>query len=113
MTMNGILEPREAPLADWLKARSYPEYRIQQIRAALYGHRVESWDDMTSLPKRMRAELAESFSLWTTRIAAHRQARDGTEKLLLELSDGGRTECVLLPGRARWSLCISTQVVCA
>ncbi len=113
MTLPGIFEPHPAPLADWLRAHGYPAYRVQQIRAALYGRRVENWDDMTSLPKGMRAELAESFSLWTTQIAAHRRASDGTEKLLLELFDRGRMECVLLPGRARWSICISTQVGCA
>ncbi|MHB0956423.1 MAG: 23S rRNA (adenine(2503)-C(2))-methyltransferase RlmN [Pirellulaceae bacterium] len=113
MTMHGIFEPDPAALTDWLQARHYPEYRVRQIRAEIYGRRVEHWDEMTSLPKRMRAELAESFALWTTQIVAHRQATDGTEKLLLELSDHGRVECVLLPGRTRWSICISTQVGCA
>jgi 23S rRNA (adenine2503-C2)-methyltransferase len=111
--MNGIFEPTEDALAGWLQERGYPAYRAQQIRYWLYGQRVEGWDDMTSLPKSMRVELAESFALWTTRIAAHRRAADGTEKLLLELSDHGHIECVLLPGRQRWSICISTQVGCA
>ena len=113
LTMNGIFEPTEDALAGWLQERGYPAYRLQQIRYWLYGQRVEGWDDMTSLPKSMRVELAESLALWTTRIAAHRRAADGTEKLLLELSDHGHIECVLLPGRQRWSICISTQVGCA
>jgi 23S rRNA (adenine2503-C2)-methyltransferase len=111
--MNGIFEPAADALALWLQQQGYPAYRLEQIRYWLYGQRVERWDDMTSLPKRMRTELAESFALWTTRIAAHRRAADGTEKLLLELSDHNCIECVLLPGRARWSICISTQVGCA
>lgn len=41
-------------------------------------------------------------------------APDGTEKLLLELSDGAKVEAVLLPmRRERYTLCVSTQVGCA
>jgi 23S rRNA (adenine2503-C2)-methyltransferase len=111
--MNPIFDPQEVALAEWLQAHGQPRYRIGQVRAALYGHRVGDWSEITSLPKTLRAALSESFALWTTRVAAQRQATDGTQKLLLELSDGGRIECVLLPGRTRWSICISTQVGCA
>jgi 23S rRNA (adenine2503-C2)-methyltransferase len=111
--VGSVFEPNDEWLADWLAQRGYPAYRLRQIRYGLYARRVDSWQDMTSLPKSMRSELAESLPLWTTRIAAHHQAGDGTQKLLLELRDGGRIECVLLPGRRRWSICISTQVGCA
>ncbi len=54
------------------------------------------------------------FQIWTTRVAARRQANDGTEKLLLELADGERIECVLLrDDREHCAVCISTQVGCA
>lgn len=113
LSMNPIFDPNEAALAEWLQTQGQPRYRIGQIRAALFGHRVSDWGGITSLPKTLRAALAESFALWTTHLVAQRQAADGTRKLLLELSAGGRIECVLLPGRARWSICISTQVGCA
>ncbi len=112
-TMTGIFEPSVDALAAWLAARGQAAYRAEQIRHELYHRRVSRWDEMTSLPKRLRTELGESLALWTTRVAAERRAADGTQKLLLELSDGGRIECVLLPGRRRWSICISTQVGCA
>jgi 23S rRNA (adenine2503-C2)-methyltransferase len=111
--MNPIFDPDDLALAQWLQAQGQPRYRIGQVRAALYGQRASEWGEISSLPKTLRAALAESFALWTTRVVAERQAADGTRKLLLELSDGGRIECVLLPGRARWSICISTQVGCA
>jgi 23S rRNA (adenine2503-C2)-methyltransferase len=58
--------------------------------------------------------LAGEFQIWTARIAAHRRASDGTEKLLLELADGQRIECVLLrDDRGHCAVCISTQVGCA
>jgi 23S rRNA (adenine2503-C2)-methyltransferase len=45
-------------------------------------------------------------------VVAHRRAADGTEKLLLELSDGQRIECVLIRDGPRRTICISTQVGC-
>jgi 23S rRNA (adenine2503-C2)-methyltransferase len=57
--------------------------------------------------------LAADFQIWSTRIAKHLQAEDGTEKLLLELKDGGLIECVLLRDGVRRTICISSQVGCA
>jgi len=110
--MNHILDPG-AELSSWLAERGYPAYRARQIRARLFAQRVESWEEMTDLPKKLRAELAESFDLWTTKIARHSVTEDGTEKLLLQLADGGRIECVLLRDGERRSICVSSQVGCA
>jgi 23S rRNA (adenine2503-C2)-methyltransferase len=67
---------------------------------------------MTDLPQTLRNELATDFSLWTSTVARHTQADDGTEKLLLTLADGGQIECVLLRDETRRTICISTQVGC-
>jgi len=68
---------------------------------------------MTDLPRDLRVGLEADFDLWTTSIAAHHRADDGTEKLLLALADGQRIECVLLRDGARRTVCISSQVGCA
>ncbi|MCU0961029.1 MAG: 23S rRNA (adenine(2503)-C(2))-methyltransferase RlmN [Pirellulaceae bacterium] len=109
----GVCDPGQEPLARWLAERGYPAYRLRQIQTELYLRRVASWSDMQSLPKALRAELADAFALFTSRVVAQRTSADRTQKLLLELWDGARIECVLLPGRRRWSICISTQVGCA
>jgi 23S rRNA (adenine2503-C2)-methyltransferase len=57
--------------------------------------------------------LAAEFHLWTTGVVRHQQAADGTEKLLLELADGRRIECVQLRDGPRRPICISSQVGCA
>lgn len=111
--MEHLLNLTQHELQTWLAARGYPPYRSGQIRKWLFKSRVEDFDSMSDLPKKLRAELAASFCLWTTRIAEHRQSEDGTEKLLLELADGGRIECVLLRDGHRRSICISSQVGCA
>ncbi len=45
-------------------------------------------------------------------VKARAVAGDGTTKLLLALADGARIESVLIPGRTRTTLCVSTQVGC-
>ncbi|MBM4088768.1 MAG: 23S rRNA (adenine(2503)-C(2))-methyltransferase RlmN [Planctomycetes bacterium] len=108
-----LLELSETQLSDWLAAHGYPRYRASQIRGGLFRNRVGSWEEMSDLPKEMRARLGGSFPLYGTRVAAHRCAADGTQKLLLTLAAGGQVECVLLPDGPRRSICISTQVGCA
>lgn len=91
-----------------------PGYRARQVWHWVFQRRCVGFEEMTDLPIALRAELAESCTLWTTSVAAHQVSRDGTEKLLLELADGHRVECVLLrQGPLRRTICISTQVGCA
>ena len=111
--LNHILEPDPQVLAAWLTEHGVPAYRAGQIRRWLFERRADTFDDMTDLPKELRAALAADFAIWTTKIAKHHRAADGTEKLLLELHDGHRIECVLLRDGPRRTICISTQVGCA
>lgn len=90
-----------------------PKFRAKQLREWIVQRRVDTFDAMTNLPKPLREKLAESARIWTTQIAKHTTADDGTEKLLLQLHDGGRIECVLLRDGDRRTICISTQVGCA
>jgi len=68
---------------------------------------------MTDLPASLRTQLAAAATIWTTTVVSHQLAADGTEKLLLELGDGERIECVLLRDGNRRTVCISSQVGCA
>ncbi|MCH2113509.1 MAG: 23S rRNA (adenine(2503)-C(2))-methyltransferase RlmN [Pirellulales bacterium] len=99
-------------LAAWSARRNLPRFRRQQLRHWLFKRRASDWAEMSDLPKSLRADLAGSLQLWTTQIVRHTHAADETEKLLLQLADGGQIECVLLRGRVRRTICISTQVGC-
>ncbi len=111
--MHHLLEPTTDSLSPWLAERGYPAYRAGQVRSWVFARRAGSFDDMTDLPRQVRGELAAEFSIFATRIARHSRADDGTQKLLLELADGGRIECVLLVDGPRRTICISSQVGCA
>ena len=107
-----VLDPSSG-LAAWLGQRGQPAWRAAAIGRWLHGRRAASFADMTDLPRDLRADLDADFQIWTTTIAVHKQADDGTEKLLLELADGQRIECVLLRDGDRRTVCISSQVGCA
>ncbi len=107
-----VLEPASG-LEAWLIARGQPAWRARSVHRWLFARRAESFADMTDLPQDLRPLLAAEFRIWTTTIVTHRRADDGTEKLLLELHDGQRIECVLLRDGPRRTVCISSQVGCA
>lgn len=109
---NHILNWDKATIQQWLKDRGYPAFRATQIWKWLFEGRADSFEDMTDLPKKLRQELSDSLLLWSSRVVTHLASEDGTEKLLLEMADGGRIECVLLREENRRSICVSSQVGC-
>jgi 23S rRNA (adenine2503-C2)-methyltransferase len=91
--------------------------RMQQIWQWLYVRGAPSFDAMTTLPKDLRAALAERFTLDRPEVAAEQVSVDGTRKWLLRLPgeiDGRphEVECVYIPEADRGTLCISSQVGC-
>jgi 23S rRNA (adenine2503-C2)-methyltransferase len=113
--MKHLLTLDRDELRRWLVEHEQAEFRARQIERWVYQGRVVSFDDMSDLPATLRAALKDEFRIWTTQVAAVHKAPDGTRKLVLQLADGGRIECVLLRDRdnARRTVCISTQVGCA
>lgn len=98
-----------------------PAYRVDQLLHWLYERRAASWDAMSNLPKQLREQLKEAYTLTTLQLARKQGSRDTTQKFLWRLGDGAFIESVLIPanpalyGEAsdRHTLCVSTQVGCA
>ena len=110
--MAHLLNAIDNSLVPWFQERSQGPYRVDQVRRWLFAQRAPDFQEMTDLPQSIRDELQRDFALWSTQIAQHTKAEDGTEKLLLTLVDGGQIECVLLRDEVRRTICISTQVGC-
>ena len=108
----GILDVPPETFRAWLAERRQPPMRANQIRRQVLVNRAESFDAMTDLPKELRAELARSFAVFSTRIERHLAAADGTHKLVLRLADDRMIECVLIQDEGRATACVSTQVGC-
>ena len=110
--MPHLLNHFDETLAASMQKLCLPKFRAGQIRNWLFKRRATAWQEMTDLPKPLRGELAHELQIWTTEILRHTKADDGTEKLLLQLADGGQVECVLLRDRVRRTICVSSQVGC-
>ena len=112
-----LREEIEAQFALW----EQPVYRVTQLLEWLYVRRATSWEAMTNVPKKLRAQLAENYSLQSLELVRKQGSRDITQKFLWKLADGAFIESVLIPanpalyGEAsdRHTLCVSTQVGCA
>jgi 23S rRNA (adenine2503-C2)-methyltransferase len=110
-------EELEAQFRAW----SQPAYRVAQLLEWLYVHRATQWEAMTNLPKALRDELRNHYSLTALVLVRKQGARDATQKFLWRLSDHSLIESVLIPANPalygepsdRHTLCVSTQVGCA
>jgi 23S rRNA (adenine2503-C2)-methyltransferase len=109
---SGLLDTPDPELRAWLAERDQPGMRVKQIRSWLLAKRAETFEQMSDLPKRLRADLADTFQPFSTKVERHLIAADDTHKLLLRLGDGGLIECVLIQEPPRRTACISTQVGC-
>ncbi len=105
------LTPKE--LKDFFAAVGEKRFRGDQLFEWVYGHMVENFDEMTTLPNYLRKKLnlyceLNSLSLVTTQTSP----RSGTRKYLFKTFDNQLIESVIIPEPKRITLCISTQVGC-
>jgi len=97
---------------------SQRKMRVQQLWHWLYFRGAQSFDDMTSISKGIRAELAQHFTVDRPEVVAEQISNDGTRKWLLRLPSGDNVEkaheveCVYIPETDRGTLCVSSQVGC-
>jgi 23S rRNA (adenine2503-C2)-methyltransferase len=111
-----------AALADALGAigiaPSQQKMRVQQIWHWLYVRGAQSFDQMTSVSKELRALLDEHYTLARPEVVAEQVSVDGTREWLIRLPGevpGERpheVECVYIPEADRGTLCLSSQVGC-
>lgn len=99
-------------------AHAQRKMRVQQLWHWLYFRGAQSFDDMTSISKGIRAELAQHFTVDRPEVVAEQISSDGTRKWLLRLPSGDNVqkahevECVYIPETDRGTLCVSSQVGC-
>ncbi len=99
-------------LAALLKSMGQPAFRAKQVYTWLHKG-VRSYEEMTNLPQKLRSDLAESYPIYAPRVVRRQESqKDGTIKLLWELSDGNCVETVLMRYHYGNTVCISTEVGC-
>jgi 23S rRNA (adenine2503-C2)-methyltransferase len=113
-----------------------PAYRAQQLFESLYRQRVQSTEQISTLPQQLREELKKlGISIGCPRIESKFTSSDGTVRYLIAYPDGQTVETVWMPegdggeagdgsdagdepvaGTKAWdraTICISSQVGCA
>ncbi len=99
-------------LQTWMKEQGEQPFRAKQVYQWIYRN-VQSFDEMTNVGKSLREKLSADFTLDGVQLVAHSGSeKDGSEKLLVALSDGNMIESVLMFHDYGTSLCVSTQVGC-
>ena len=97
----------------YIKDAGLPNFRISQVKDAIFKRGISSWDEATSLPADLREKLKQDRPLLSFKVAKIVCSdRDKVAKALLTLKDGYQIETVLLKPQDTWSVCVSSQVGC-
>lgn len=129
-----------AELASLVEDMDEPAYRTQQILESVYRQRVESVEQISTLPQSLRVRLTEKgIAVGMPHIEQRFVSQDGTVRYLIACADGETVEAVWMPegdggesgegagdsevgdsqnklaarGWGRATICISSQVGCA
>ena len=131
-----VLGMDRAELVSLMDTLSEPAYRANQVLDAVYRHRVDSIENISTLPLPLRTKLAESgLSIGLPSIEKRFLSVDGTVRYLIGFPDGQSVETVWMPegdggesddateainrlesagrGWNRATICVSSQVGCA
>jgi 23S rRNA (adenine2503-C2)-methyltransferase len=131
---NALLGLDRRELSAMMENEGQPAYRAQQIAEAVYRQRVDSVEEISTLPQQLRAKFVKkNISVGLPKIERQFVSQDGTVRYLMEFADGQSVETVWMPegdggeagdgteagdadrsrGFDRATICVSSQVGCA
>ncbi len=98
ITYNPLLGLQLPELAALVEEFGQPAYRARQLFEALYRQRVETAEQISTLPQDFRRSLAErGFSVGRPGIEKKFVSSDGTVRYLVACGDGQTVETVWMP----------------
>jgi 23S rRNA (adenine2503-C2)-methyltransferase len=96
----------------WMEEQQQPRFRAKQVMDWLYVKRVDSFEEMSNLPKALRKQLEETFDFHPLDVITTQESQDGTIKFLFGLHDRHAIETVIMRHNYGISVCVTTQVGC-
>lgn len=89
------------------------KYRTKQIFNFVHNKKIDNFNEITNIPKKLREVLDENYILNKIKIYdVFKSGEDETIKFLFLLNDGNIIESVIMKYKYGFSQCISTQVGC-
>ena len=83
-------------LASFVEEIGEPKYRAKQIFKGLQERRLQSFDEMTDLPKALREKLSETATAATLTVESRYVSIDGTRRFLMKTHDNLPVETVYI-----------------
>ncbi len=102
--------------AEWqatMKAWGYPTYYGKIVRKWLWQKGIADPTAYTDLPRLLREKLFSTFDWPLPELITRAESRDGTQKFLWKMPEGGQVESVWIPEGKRATLCLSSQIGCS
>lgn len=101
-----------AELEEFFLLLGEPKYRATQVFKAVHERRLLSFDEITDLPKKLRAKLQETTEISRLTVESRYVSTDGTRRYLMKTADGNPVETVFIPTENRDTICFSSQSGC-
>ncbi len=89
-----------------------PKFRTKQVWSWLYKHLITDFEEMNNVDKKTKNYLSENYYIPNFNIVRHQKSNDGTQKVLLQLTDEEVVETVLMRYKHGYSVCVTTQIGC-
>lgn len=110
-------------LENYLKEKGEKDYRLKQIKKAVFCDLIEKWEEATVLAKELREELAKKFLIENLELVNLLESKNkDSVKTIFKVKDGNIIETVLMrhlntkedeAKAGRNTVCVSSQVGCA
>ncbi len=107
-----ISSMRFEKLCEFTTELGQPKFRAKQIYIWLHNKHVDSFSEMTNLPKVFINVLEEKCVIERVAIEKKQVSSDGTIKYLFKLQDENCIETVVMRYNYGNTVCVSTQVGC-
>ena len=110
-------------LEKFLKERGEKDYRLKQVKKAVFVDLVNNWDEATTLSRELREEIKKEFPISSLEpLRAVESKNKDSIKAVFKLKDGNIIESVLMrhlntkeddAKTGRNTICVSSQAGCA
>ncbi len=97
-TYKSLIGMDSAELASLMQSIGEPSYRSEQLLDAIYRQRVESIEEISTIPLQLRSKLTDmGFAIGRPTVQQRFVSQDGTVRYLVALADDQTVETVWMP----------------